>query len=365
MSTPVPPRPAAIDGATSPSRIRCTRAPASRSSPIRSSWRSRSRTTTSMSRTRTPLASATALTFSVGAALMSIASIPSGPTAIFSMYKAAPGKNIVPRSATAITAIALGWPSAQRRVPSSGSTATSTSGPLPLPTSSPLKSIGASSFSPSPITTMPAIEIVSSIARIASTAASSALSFSPRPTHRPHAIAAFSVTRTSSSARFLSGAFGGGTPSSSEACSATRLIPEMFSHSVGRLHPDQVEAPRNHRLRRPAEGEPECLRVTLEHAVLGVEAVEVVSHADGVVRDRVRPAPLGRLGNDARKLQQALDEVPLLLGYRRRRRRVHARVACIPEDAGDPRMHVLDVVDGILGRLLARKVDVDLDRLVR
>ncbi len=36
---------------------------------------------------------------------------------------------------------------------------------------SPLNSIGASSFSPSPITTIPSMETVSSIARIASTAA--------------------------------------------------------------------------------------------------------------------------------------------------------------------------------------------------
>src|SRR3954464_12723764 len=40
-------------------------------------------------------------------------------------------------------------------VPSTGSTATSQSGPSPLPTSSPLNSMGASSFSPSPITTTP------------------------------------------------------------------------------------------------------------------------------------------------------------------------------------------------------------------
>ena len=48
-------------------------------------------------------------------------------------------------------------------MPSSGSTATSTAGPLPSPTSSPLKSIGASSFSPSPITTLPRIRTVSRI----------------------------------------------------------------------------------------------------------------------------------------------------------------------------------------------------------
>src|SRR5437762_12774795 len=50
---------------------------------------------------------------------------------------------------------------------------------------------------------------VSSIARIPSTAAWSAASLSPRPIHRAAPIAAASVTRTSSSARFLSGGSGG------------------------------------------------------------------------------------------------------------------------------------------------------------
>ena len=45
-------------------------------------------------------------------------------------------------------------------VPSIGSTATSHSGPVPSPTCSPLKSIGASSFSPSPMTTTPFIDTV-------------------------------------------------------------------------------------------------------------------------------------------------------------------------------------------------------------
>src|SRR5580765_5249322 len=100
-----------------------------------------------------------------------------------------------------MTAIAYGWPRAVRRVPSSGSTATSTSGPPPAPTRSPLNSIGASSFSPSPITTTPSIATVSSMARIASTAAWSAAILSPRPIHRPAPIAAASVTRTRSRAR--------------------------------------------------------------------------------------------------------------------------------------------------------------------
>ena len=61
------------------------------------------------------------------------------------------------RGATAITAMALFMPLAVSVVPSIGSTATSHSGPVPSPTSSPLKSIGALSFSPSPMTTVPRI----------------------------------------------------------------------------------------------------------------------------------------------------------------------------------------------------------------
>jgi hypothetical protein len=85
MSTPANACAAAIDGATSPSRIRFTRAPVSRSSRIRFSCRSRSRTTTVTSLTSRPFAFATARTLSRGEALMSIASAASGPTAILSM----------------------------------------------------------------------------------------------------------------------------------------------------------------------------------------------------------------------------------------------------------------------------------------
>ena len=107
-----------------------------------------------------------------------------------------------------MTATALGMPLAISVVPSIGSTATSHSGPSPQPTSSPLNSIGASSFSPSPMTTTPRIETVPMSERIASTAAPSPPFLSPRPTQRPAAMAAASVTRTSSSARLRSGASG-------------------------------------------------------------------------------------------------------------------------------------------------------------
>ena len=51
-----------------------------------------------------------------------------------------------------MTAIEPGMSLAQSVVPSSGSTAMSTWGPSPVPTFSPMNSIGASSRSPSPMT---------------------------------------------------------------------------------------------------------------------------------------------------------------------------------------------------------------------
>ncbi len=74
----------------------------------------------------------------------------------------------------------------------------------PRPTFSPMNSIGASSISPSPITTVPSICTVSKDLRMASTAAPSASFFLPRPIQREAASAAASVTRTSSRARLRS-----------------------------------------------------------------------------------------------------------------------------------------------------------------
>src|SRR5713226_8513158 len=176
-----------------------------------------------------------------------------------------------------MTAIAFGWPSAVNRVPSSGSTATSTCGPVPSPTGSPLKSIGASSFSPSPITTMPSIETESSIARIPSTAAWSAAILLPRPTQRPAPSAAASVTRTSSSARFRSGGLAligqplsgkHGFPHGSEpkARDAHNWLGSL--HPFGRLDPDQVEGAGDHVLRCAYKGQPERLRLRADDSML-------------------------------------------------------------------------------------------------
>src|SRR5918995_7304827 len=203
------------------------------------------------------------------------------------------------------------------------------------------------------MTTQPAIDTVSITVRIASTAAWSAAFLSPRPIHRPAAIAAASVTRTSSSARLRSGALEGAATHRSY----------WGLHPVGSLHADEVERARQHGLRRLYEAEPEGLLLALEDSVAVIEAVEVVREPDCVVRKPVGRSALGGLRHDVGELDQPLDQVALL---RRRVSRVRRslRVAGIPEDPRDPGVRVLDVVDGVLLAPLARQVDVDVDRLV-
>ena len=109
--------------------------------------------------------------------------------------------NRLSRGAKAMTASALLCPIATIRVPSMGSTAISTSGPSPLPTSSPIHSIGAWSISPSPITTRPRKATSFNAWRIAVTARPSILFLSPHPVCGQAANAACSVTRNNGHAR--------------------------------------------------------------------------------------------------------------------------------------------------------------------
>src|SRR5579864_4799482 len=111
----------------------------------------------------------------------------------------------------ASVAMAPGMFLAHRVVPSSGSTAMSTFGPAMVPTFSPMNSIGASSISPSPITTVPSIGSLASSRRMASTAAWSDFFSAPRPRNRAAATAARSVTRTISMERTRSSAGLAGT----------------------------------------------------------------------------------------------------------------------------------------------------------
>src|ERR1700704_3062493 len=117
----------------------------------------------------------------------------------------------VPPSAIAMVAIAPGMFLAHSVVPSSESTAISTCGPALMPTFSPMNSIGASSRSPSPITTVPSMGSLLSSRRIASTAAWSAAFSLPWPRSRAADTAARSVTRTISRVRMRSSNSCGGT----------------------------------------------------------------------------------------------------------------------------------------------------------
>src|SRR5204863_914820 len=83
-------------------------------------------------------------------------------------------------------------------------------------------------------------------------------------------------------------------------------------HPLRSFYAHEIEAPRDHVLRRAAEPEPERLLLALEHTVAVVEAVEVVGDPYRVGRNRLRAAPLGRLGGDPRELREPLDQIPLL-----------------------------------------------------
>ena len=76
----------------------------------------------------------------------------------------------------------------------------------------------------------------------------------------------------------------------------------------------------------------------------------------------MRGAPLGGLGNDLRKLQESLDQIALLL--LQRDRCVTAFALRITQNARNPGVRVLHVVDGVFLRPLGGEVDVDVDRLV-
>src|SRR2546425_2233561 len=200
------------------------------------------------------------------------------------------------------------------------------------------------------MTTTPAIDAVSSMSRIPSTAAWSAEILSPRPIQRPAAIAADSVTRTSSSARLRSGAAAevpARTPVS--AAWVTRQS-YLGSHSIWSLDADEVEAASDHRLSRPDEHQAELLGFALQHPVVVVEAVEVVGDADRVVRQGVRAAPLDGLRDYLRELRQPLDQILFLAGelLRTLQQTVAKSDRGVSEDAGDSSMRVLDVVDGVL-----------------
>src|SRR5437588_12278895 len=108
------------------------------------------------------------------------------------------------------------------------------------------------------MTTTPRIATLSRTYRIASTAALSADSFSPRPIQRAAAIAPASVTRTSSIAMFRSG-----------ACLALTAL-----HPVRCLDSDELQAACAHRLGRGAGADAERLLAALARSMLEVTTAD-------------------------------------------------------------------------------------------
>ena len=167
-------------------------------------WRGRSSTTTITSRTSVPLRSATSRSSRPAGGRGRAGRPGARPPPSSPCTRTGPGRT----SSRARTARSRRARSAGRRRPAAcpraGRPRCRPPAASPSPTCSPLWSIGASSFSPSPMTTMPSMDTVCSTACMPSTAAWSAASLSPWPTSRAADRAAASVTRTSSSARLRS-----------------------------------------------------------------------------------------------------------------------------------------------------------------
>ena len=189
--------------ATSPSLISLMRAPVARTRSISSSCRGRSRTTTVRSSTRSPLAAASASMLS--SMLISSEHTPC-PRSHGELLHVDDARRVVHRALLGQRHDRHGVRQAlgQQRRAVDRVDGHVDRGSWPLPIRSPIYSIGASSFSPSPITTTPSIWMTLSRSRMALTAAWSRAFLLPRPIQRAAASAAASVTRHSSIAIFRS-----------------------------------------------------------------------------------------------------------------------------------------------------------------
>ena len=117
-------------------------------------------------------------------------------------------------------------------------------------------------------------------------------------------------------------------PNISEEAAAAQPPPELLILSTSARAPRPLPGRVSARSpsASPAERQPEGLRLPgFEHAVVVVEAVEVVGDADRVRRERMRPPPLRRLRDHARKLGEALHELALLRQRALRARRPTGR----------------------------------------
>ena len=98
--------------------------------------------------------------------------------------------------------------------------------------------------------------------------------------------------------------------------------------------------------------------------------MKLLRELERVGGDAVRRPPLGRLGELVREREQTLEQRPLR-GVQRLGRLRFAQSASRDavragprQHRGDPGVRVLDVVDGVVGALAHRQVEVEVDRRV-
>src|SRR5439155_1415026 len=105
-------------------------------------------------------------------------------------------------------------------------------------------------------------------------------------------------------------------------------------------------------------------RTTLERAIVAIEAVERAGALERVGRELMDPVVLADVVDELGEPQDEPYEIELALRRQQRRVRAigaHSALAGRPQDARDPRVRVLHVVDRILVRLLDRELEVEVE----
>ena len=161
---------------------------------------------------------------------------------------------------------------------------------------------------------------------------------------------------------------GAGSPAAGGRVAGRRDLAENPHIRSGAEIPKQAQRPRDRPLRQQAEGEAgllDPLPLRSDHLAVAVEGVEVGGDRRRVGADAMGSAARRGLADLVGELEQALDEVPLGRLQRRAgsRRPGLARLAVgFAQDAGDTRVRVLHVVDGVVARLAPRQLEVEVDR---
>ena len=147
--------------------------------------------------------------------------------------------------------------------------------------------------------------------------------------------------------------------------------PSRVIYSTRRGHAEQVQRPRDGPLRRHAQREPERLersRLGADDRAVAVERgerlreLERVRRRSGAARGArpPRPTSVGKASSFLISSRSAGCSCGAVAGLGAS----GPRLARLAQDRGDPRVRVLHVVDRVLGRLLAREVEVEVDRRV-